>query len=240
MKKFRLLLAGEHWIVRRGLLAVFQTENDFEIADEAEDRHQLLAQAQRLQPDLVLIGQSLPEIDIPVAVRQVKSVCPAANVLVFGDVSPETDVLETIRAGALGWVPRSSPPNDILQAARAVAAGGGYLAPSIARLLFLRLTSPERLAENQLPPEETRSLTEREKQVFQLLIQNCRNRAIAEQLFISEATVKTHVGNILRKLGLRDRSEVILYGMRRSLFPAHQAISQPDGRNDQKRARPVQ
>ena len=228
MKGVRLLLADDQWVMRRGLKAAFEGAGGFVVVGEA-DSHDLVARVRELHPDLVVAGRLRAAGGVVPAVREVLSVLPSTRMLLLGDLGDEAPVLEAILGGASGYLSSDSPPHEILGAARVVAQGDAYLAPAAARLLFSRLAA-ERLPPGPPAAAAPETLTRREQQVFQLLVRNHRNREIARLLHISEATVKTHVSSVLRKLGVGDRSGVILYGARQGLLaPDHLAAGRSRG-----------
>ncbi len=206
----RVLVVDDQALVRAGFCVILDTAAGIEVVGEASDGAAAVAQAATLQPDVVLMDVRMPGMDGLEATRIITS-RPAAippKVVMLTTFDLDDYVYEALRAGASGFLLKDSPRGDLIAAVRAAAAGDALLAPSVTRRLieaFARrppetLPSPSRLA----------ALTGRERDVLLLLARGRTNAEIAAVLFISEATVKTHVGNLLAKLGLRDRVQAVI------------------------------
>lgn len=204
----RLLLADDQPLVRAGLRMVFEPERDVEIVGEAADGDDAVRLASRLLPDVVLMDIRMPRRDGIQATRAILAELPATavRVLVLTTFDHDEYVYEALRAGASGFLLKDAPPEALVSAVRAVAAGDALLAPGITRRLiegFVRrrtLAAPPGLAE----------LTEREQEVFRLVARGLSNAEIAGRLHVGESTVKTHVGHLLSKLELRDRVQLVV------------------------------
>lgn len=208
IEAIRVLVADDHAIVRKGIRALLATEPGILVVGEAEDGQQAIAQAQRLAPDVVLMDLVMPGTDGLEATRRILAQQPHIRILVLTSFAGDDKVFPAIRAGARGYLLKDSGPEDLVQAIQQVFQGESSLHPSIARRLLRELAEP-----TQREPEVD-ALTEREIEVLQLVAEGHSNREISEQLTISEATVRTHVSNILAKLNLGSRTQAALYALR--------------------------
>lgn len=198
----RILIADDHPIVRDGLSAVLETQADFAIVGEAASGAQAVEQAAALHPDVILLDLALPELDGVAALRAIRAADPAMKVIIFTAFDTDERILGAVQAGAQGYLLKGVPREELFQAIRIVHNGGSLLQPVVAARL-LRQVSGAGLAD--LPE----SLTERELEVLQLLAKGRQNKEIANQLVISERTVKFHVSAILGKLGVGNRTEAV-------------------------------
>jgi NarL family two-component system response regulator LiaR len=211
----RVLIADDHAIVRKGIGALLATEPEIAVVGEARDGREAIAEAQTTRPDVVLMDLMMPGIDGLEATRRITNSHPGVRILVLTSFSGDDKVFPAIKAGARGYLLKDSGPADLVQAIHQVYQGESSLHPSIARRLLRELADP---AEDG-PGQET--LTDRETEVLQLVAQGQSNRDISEQLGISEATVRTHVSNILTKLSLCSRTQAALYALRQGLVSLH-------------------
>jgi len=207
----RILIADEHAILRKGIRALLSTEPDLEVVGEASDGAEALAQAQALQPDVILMDLVMPRLDGIEATRQVTTRQPGVRVLVLTSFAADDKVFPAIKAGALGYILKDSGPDDLVRAIRQVHRGEPSLEPEIARRMLFELAHPP-----QQPPTPD-PLTERELEVLRLIAQGKSNREIAADLVLAELTVRTHVSNILGKLHLASRTQAALYALRQGL-----------------------
>jgi len=209
--KIRVLVADDHAIVRKGICALLATEPGIEVVGEAGDGHDAIAKAQRLQPDVILMDLVMPGMDGLEATRCLTSCQPATRILVLTSFHGDDKVFPAIKAGAQGYLLKDSGPEELLRSIEQVYRGESSLHPSIARKLLQELAKP--------PAQESQAdaLTEREIEVLRLVAQGQSNREISDQLTISEATVRTHVSNILSKLNLCSRTQAALYALREGL-----------------------
>jgi DNA-binding NarL/FixJ family response regulator len=201
----RILVTDDHPVVRDGLRGAFTGEPDIEVVGEAASGLEALALVARHQPDVVLMDLRMPELDGVGAIRRLAVSYPAVRVLVLTTYDAEADVLPAIEAGATGYLLKDAPVADLLAAVRAAARGESVLAPSVAG----RVLSGFR----QAGP-----LTRRELEVLRLVAAGATNRAAAGKLFISEASVKTHLLNAYAKLGVNDRAAAVGEAYRRGLL----------------------
>ncbi|WP_433291641.1 response regulator [Pseudonocardia sp. CA-142604] len=210
----RVLLADDQLLVRSGLAMLLDAAPDVEIVGEAGDGAQAVADAQRLQPDLVIMDVRMPVMDGVEATRRITDDSFARDpdapvkILILTTYHVDRTVHDALRAGASGFLLKDSAPTDLLAATRAIAAGDAWLQPSVARDLIAEFAArPEPKAP---APDLLARLTPRENEVLVLIAQGLTNSEIAEQFHVSDVTVKTHVGRIFMKLELRDRVHAVI------------------------------
>lgn len=216
MTRIRLLIVDDHPIVRDGLRGVFDGEPDFEVVGEAADGEQALARAAESDPDVVLMDLRMPAMGGVEAIRRLRSARPAVRVLVLTTYDTESDVLPAIEAGATGYLLKDAPREDLIRAVHAAAAGRPVLAPTVAQQLMTRVQAPAGATAAAIPAAD--ALTERELEVLRLVAAGTTNREAARSLFISEATVKTHLLHAYAKLGVRDRAAAVSEAYKRGLL----------------------
>jgi DNA-binding NarL/FixJ family response regulator len=203
----RVVIADDQLLVRTGFRLILEGEADIEVVGEAEDGAQAVEAAQNLSPDVVLMDVRMPNLDGLEATRRVNEQGVRCRVLILTTFDLDDYVYESLRSGASGFLLKDAPPEDLVRAVRTVAAGEALLAPSVTRRLIEEFTTrPTPLK----APKALDSLTERELEVLKLIARGLSNAEIAELLFLGETTVKTHVGRVLMKLGLRDRVQVVV------------------------------
>jgi two-component system, NarL family, response regulator LiaR len=210
-KTIRVFITDDHSIVRNGIRATVDLIPDIEIVGEASNGREAVERVTACQPDVVLMDLVMPEMDGIEATRQIKSHHPAVRILVLTTFAGEEMIFPAIQAGALGYHLKDSEPEDLVKAIRQVYAGESSLHPVIARKVLQELNRPSE------QPLTSDPLTPRELEVLKLVAQGMENPEIAGQLFISEATVRTHVSNILGKLHLASRTQAALYALREGL-----------------------
>ncbi len=208
--KIRVLIADDHAVVRQGLTAFLALQDDVEIVGEASDGEVAAAAATRLRPDIVLMDLVMPRVDGIEAIRRIRAASPSTNVIVLTSFADDSRILAAIRAGAAGYLMKDVSPQDLAKAIRMVRSGEPILHPSVARKLMDELA-------RESEPATHDQLTERELDVLRLVAKGRSNKEIAQDLVLSEKTVKTHVSNILQKLHLSDRTQAALYAVRRGL-----------------------
>jgi DNA-binding NarL/FixJ family response regulator len=213
----RILIADDEALVRGGLRMILEAQPDLEVVGEACDGRDALTQARELAPDLVLMDIRMPGTDGLEATRRLASEA-APKVLVLTTFDLDEYVYEAIRAGASGFLLKSAPPHQLVEGVRAVMAGDALLAPEITRRLLERFI--QRPPPGAQTPAEFADLTTRELEVLRLIADGLSNAEIAATLFLSEATVKTHVNHILTKLRLRDRVQAVALAYRTNLMDA--------------------
>jgi DNA-binding NarL/FixJ family response regulator len=205
----RLLVVDDEAMVRAGLRLILEAEPDLRVAGEAADGAEAIVQAARLRPDVILIDVRMPRMDGVEACRRLVETS-GAKVVVLTTFDLDEHLFASIRAGASGFLLKASPPDDLVAAIRAAAAGNALVEPRMTkRLLEEFARSPGMLRRDQIPPQLS-ILTERELDVLREMATGSSNAEIGERLFIGEATVKTHVTHILTKLDLRDRIQAVV------------------------------
>lgn len=209
--KIRVLISDDHDVVRRGLRALLETEDDIEIVGEAADGVEAVLKARSLRPDVTLLDLMMPRKNGIEVIGDIKQETPEARILVLTSFSDDEKVFSAIKAGALGYLLKETSPDELLQAVRDVYHGESSLHPAIARKLIRELNRP-----SSLPPAEE-PLTEREIEVLIKVARGLSNQEIADSLVISERTVRTHVSNILSKLHLANRTQAALYALKEGL-----------------------
>jgi NarL family two-component system response regulator LiaR len=207
----RVLIADDHAILRKGIRVLLGTEPDIEVVGEAGDGLETIALARELTPDVILMDLLMPQMDGIEATRQITAELPGVRVLVLTSFAADDKVFPAIKAGALGYILKDSGPAELVQAIHQVHLGQPSLEPSIALKVLQEVTRPP---QRQPTPDP---LTGREMEVLRQLAQGKSNREIADQLVITELTVRTHVSNILGKLHLASRTQAALYALKEGL-----------------------
>ncbi len=204
----RVLIADDQALLRGGFRMILESQKDIEVVGEAADGREALEQARVLEPDVVLMDIRMPELDGLEATRQLIAGDADPRVLILTTFDLDEYVYEAMKAGASGFLLKEVRPEQLADAVRVVAAGETLVSPAITRRLieeFVRRRPP-----GSGTPPEVSELTERELEVFKLVARGLSNSEIAAILFLSEATVKTHITHVLAKLGLRDRVQVVV------------------------------
>ena len=204
----RLLIVDDHPVVRDGLRGIFAAEPGFSVVGEAGDGAQALRRAAEARPDVVLMDLRMPAMGGLEAIAGLRTAVPGARVLVLTTYDTDQDVLPAIEAGATGYLLKDAPREDLVRAVRAAFRGEPVLSPSVAGRLMGRVRQP---------PQE--ALSQRELEVLRLVAAGAANREAAAKLFVSEATIKTHLLHIYDKLGVRDRAAAVGEAYRRKLLP---------------------
>ncbi|MFF9023830.1 response regulator [Streptomyces eurythermus] len=206
----RVLIADDQQMVRQGFTVLLNAQSDIEVIGQAVDGRDAIARTAELAPDVVLMDIRMPELGGIEATRRITEDHPAVRVLVLTTFDLDEYVYDALRAGASGFLLKDASADQLAEAVRVVAAGDALLAPGITRRLIAEFS---RLDGGGRAPLRRRvgELTERETEVLALIAQGLSNAEIAERLVVAEQTVKTHVGRILVKLGLRDRTQAAVY-----------------------------
>lgn len=212
MAKISVLIVDDHAVVRQGLRTYLELMDDIRVVAEAANGAEAVTQVQRHRPDVVLMDLVMPEMDGVEATRRIAQSHPQSKVIVLSSFTDDEKVFSAIRAGAIGYLLKDISPPDLAAAIRAVVEGKTQLHPDIARKLMNQFVDPQGRRASQ--PEE---LSPRETEVLRLLAEGKSNAELAAALFISEKTVKSHVSNILGKLGLADRTQAAIYAYKHGL-----------------------
>jgi DNA-binding NarL/FixJ family response regulator len=206
----RILIADDHMVVRQGLRMFLSLDPDLEIVGEAADGAEAVRKARELKPDVVLMDLLMPVMDGITAIGAIRRELPETEVLALTSVLEDASVVGAVKAGAIGYMLKDTHADELCRAIKAAAAGQVQLSPRAAARLMREVRVPD-------SPE---TLTERETEVLRLLAQGQSNKEIASTLTIGEKTVKTHVSNILSKLGVQSRTQAALYAVRIGLVSA--------------------
>lgn len=216
--KIRILLVDDHAIVRQGLRMFMELQKDLDVVGEATDGASAVDLAAQLHPDVVLLDIAMPHMDGVEATRKILARSPQSRVLILTSFGDDERIFPAIRAGAQGYLLKDIPPLDLLQAVRATYQGQAQLHPEVARRL-MSLVSGKLEQETAHPalPAGLDKLTEREREVLELIAQGFNNHEIAAKMVVGESTVKTHVSNLLSKLGLEDRTRAAIWALKHGL-----------------------
>jgi DNA-binding NarL/FixJ family response regulator len=215
----RVLVADDQKLVRDGFRMILDEQEDIEVVGEAADGLEAVAKARELRPHLVLMDVRMPGRDGLEATRELLRELPETHVLILTTFDLNEYVYEAMRAGASGFLLKDVPRRQLIEGVRTVAAGEALLAPAITRRLIEQFVKRPPASVRALPPQ-LESLTARELEVLKLVARGRSNTEIASQLYVSEATVKTHVAHALAKLDLRDRVQAVVFGYESGLVEA--------------------
>ena len=210
----RVLIVDDHGVVREGLRAFLELQDGLEVVGEAADGRQALAQAERLRPDVILMDLVMPHLDGVGAMRELRRRMPEIRVVALTSFLDEERLLPAIQAGAAGYLLKDAEPAEVVRAVRAAHEGQAIIAPAAAARLV------DAISQSAGPSPHDR-LTAREREVLELIANGRSNKLIALELGISEKTVKAHVGRVLAKLGVADRTQAALLAVREGLVRAH-------------------
>ena len=210
-KTIKLLICDDHAVVRRGLRSLVGVKPEMELVGEAVDGEEAVAMAKKLKPDVIIMDLIMPRKDGVTAISEIKKRNHDARILVLTSFSDDKNVFSAIKAGASGYLLKDSSPEELLQAINDVHAGKSSLHPVIAQKVIQEMHQP-----TDLPPTDD-PLSSREVEVLQNVAQGMSNQEIARTLKIKEGTVRIHVGNILNKLQLANRTQAALYALREGL-----------------------
>jgi two-component system response regulator NreC len=215
VSKLRILLADDHTVVRQGLRKVLEERPDWEVVAEAGDGREAVRQAEELEPDVAILDITMPLLNGVEATRQIVRRCPSTRVLVLTMHSDEAYVNQILQAGATGYLLKDSADVDLVQAVSAVSQGKSFFSPAIARMMLDDYV--RQLADKGIT-DRYESLSEREREIFQLIAEGKANKEIAAILSISPSTVETHRARIMEKLDLHSAAEIVLYAVRRGVI----------------------
>ena len=215
----RVLVADDQSMVRAGFRMLLAGEEDIEVVAEASNGLEAVDKAARFHPGVILMDIRMPELDGLQATRRIIAANGDARILVLTTFDLDEYVYEALRAGASGFVLKDDSPEQLIGAIRTVAGGDALLSPTITKRVIQKFARMPRPA----PPKELDELSEREREVFRAIARGLSNAEIAEELFISETTVKTHITHILQKLNLRDRVQAVVLAYQTGIFEAERS-----------------
>ena len=209
----RVLITDDHKVVRRGLRGFLELDPALEVVGEASNGKEASDMARRLEPDVVLMDLLMPVMDGIEATREIRRRLPEVEVVALTSVLEDAAVTGAIKAGAIGYLLKTTDADELCEAIKAAAAGQVRLAPEAAARLIREVRTPEN------PEALTEPLTEREAEVLKLIARGMANKQIAREMFVAISTIKTHVNNLYRKLGVSSRTQAALYAARVGLVP---------------------
>jgi DNA-binding NarL/FixJ family response regulator len=219
----RVLVADDQSMVRAGFRMLLAGEEDIEVVAEASNGLEAVDKAARFKPAVVLMDIRMPELDGLQATRRILAADDAARILILTTFDLDEYVYEALRAGASGFVLKDDSPEQLLAAIRTVAGGDALLSPAITKRVIQKFARTPRPS----PPKELDDLSEREREVFRLIARGLSNAEIAQELYISETTVKTHITHILQKLNLRDRVQAVVLAYQTGVFDGDRGSATP-------------
>ncbi len=222
-EKIRVLIVDDHEVVRQGLRTFLELHGDpqspaIEVVGEAANGVEAVEFCSRLQPDIVLLDLVMPEMDGVTATAKIIERDPQIRVIILTSFGEEDQVVPAIRAGAQGYLLKDISPDDLIQALYDAYRGEVQLHPKAAQKLMSAVSKSEYISSSQTAKQDLDDLTDREQDVMQLIADGKTNQEIADKLVISESTVKTHVGNILSKLHLKDRTQIAIYALKHGIL----------------------
>ncbi|MGB7540074.1 MAG: response regulator transcription factor [Anaerolineales bacterium] len=218
-EKIRILLVDDHAVVRQGLRTFIELQDDLEVVGEGCNGGEAVDLAARYQPDVILLDLVMPGMDGVEAIGKILACSPFSRVIILTSFGGDDKIFPAIRAGAQGYLLKDIQPGELIQAVRGMHQGKTPLHPDVAKRLVSAVAG--NASAMQAPaislPEDLRGLTEREREVLGLIARGLNNREIAEKMVVSEATVKTHVSNLLDKLGLQDRTRAAIWALKHGI-----------------------
>lgn len=215
MPLIRILLADDHAVVRDGLRSLLEKQQDFVVMAEASDGRECLELVEKYSPDVVMMDVAMPKMNGIEATRRILATNPSIAVVILSMHNDESYVLQSLKAGAKGYLLKDSPREDVIEAIRSVAQGRPFLSRKVSRML--QEDYVEQLKSKDLD-DSFELLTDREREILQLLAEGRANKEVANILNISPTTVETHRGHILRKLSLHGTADLILYAIRKRII----------------------
>ena len=216
MNKIRLLIVDDHELVRQGLRGFLELQEDFEIVGEGGTGIDAVEMSEKLNPDIILLDLVMPEMDGVEATRRILIADPTMKIVILSSFSDEDTVFPAIQAGAMGYLLKDISPDELAETLRETYKGKVQIHPDIARRLMKRVQEPVTNTKARSPVDE---LTAREVDVLKCIGRGLSNKEIADELSISHMTVKTHVSNLLSKLGVYDRTQAAIFAIHEGLVP---------------------
>jgi len=218
MSPIRIVLADDHQMVRKGLRSLIERERDLEVVGEASDGREVIELTEEERPDVVVIDISMPRLNGFEAARRITDSFPDTKVLMLTVHEDEEYIFRSLKAGASGYLIKKTAPDELLKAIHTVCEEGAYLGSSITKSVVEKFRAQSDLLEKEAPFER---LTEREREVLQLIAEGNSTKEIADMLFISENTVSTHRKNVMNKLDLHNVAQLTQYAIARGLIEVH-------------------
>jgi DNA-binding NarL/FixJ family response regulator len=215
MGKLKILIADDHTLVRQGLRKILEAQPGWEVVAEAGDGREAVQQASQLRPDVVILDLAMPRLNGVEAVQQIERRAPGVRILVLSMYADEAYVTRAVRAGAAGYLLKDSADADLIRAVTAVAQGKSFFSPTVARII---LDEYGRQLAAKGVTDRFDTLSEREREVFQLIAEGYTNKEVADLLHISPATVETHRAHIMEKLDLHSTAELVLCAVRKGVI----------------------
>ena len=215
MPKLRVVLGDDHTLVRQGIRKILEDRGDWEVVAEAGDGREAVRKVIEHEPDVAILDIGMPLLNGIEATRQIVKRVPAVRVLILSMHSDEAYITQALRAGAKGYLLKDSADTDLIRGVTDVAAGKSFFSPAVAKVMlddYVRHLADKGIVDRY------DALSEREREIFQLVAEGHSNKAIAELLSISPATVETHRAHLLQKLDLHNTAEVVLYAVRRGVI----------------------
>lgn len=213
----RILIVDDQRLVREGIASLLDLQEDIDVVGTAVDGEEAVEKALKSEPDVILMDVRMPNKDGIEAAREISAARPETHILMLTTFDDEEYIVKSLRAGAAGYLLKDMPAEDLAQAVRMIGAGISQLAPSVTQKLLAQIQEAPRAVPDS-PPEIDHNLTEREMDVLRLIATGATNKEIADELVVSEGTVKNHVSSILSRLGLRDRIQAALYAYEHNLL----------------------
>jgi DNA-binding NarL/FixJ family response regulator len=214
MGTLRILLADDHTVVRQGLRKVLEERPDWQVVAEAGDGREAVRLAEQYKPDVAVLDVAMPLLNGIEATRQITKRVRSVRILILSMHSDEAYVTQVLKAGAAGYLLKDSADVDLLQAVSAVSQGKSFFSPPVARLVLEECVRPR----SEGPVDRYELLSDREREVFQLIAEGKANKEMAALLFISHSTVETHRAHIMEKLDVHSAAEIVLYAVRRGVI----------------------
>ncbi|HEY7445806.1 MAG TPA: response regulator transcription factor [Vicinamibacterales bacterium] len=215
MKKLRIVVADDHTLVRQGLRKILETQPDWEVIAEAGDGRDAIRETIERQPDVVILDIAMPRLNGVEAVQQIVRRAPGVRVLVLSMYVDEAYVTRAVRGGALGYLLKDSADIDLIRAVTAVSQGKSFFSPAVAKIILDEYG--RQMAEKGVT-DRYDTLSEREREVFQLVAEGLSNKEVAEMLHISPATVETHRARLMEKLDIHSTAELVLCAVRKGVI----------------------
>jgi len=217
MDPIKVLLVDDHTLFRRGIAAVLANEESMEVVGEATDGLEAIEKAKEIAPDVILMDLNMPRCSGLEAIQALQAEMPQVNILVLTVSEMEADLFAAVKFGATGYLLKKAEPEELVHAIISIAQGGVIVSPLMATKLLTEFKDLSAGVERKAVEEAHADLSPREGEVLQLVAQGATNKEIAESLFISENTVKTHLKSIMEKLHLANRSQAAAYAVKRGL-----------------------